>query len=105
MCRPGNKYSKELPPVTGIRPHFVSVLRWVFDPAQTPKLRAVICLGRIAGDFVDRALYQAQAPASPIRVFHTPHPAARKGIGKYEAVLPTWRKMADQLGFKYIAKP
>jgi hypothetical protein len=105
MCRPGNLYGKNLPPVTGIRPHCVSVLRWVLDSTQTNNLRAVICLGGIARDFVARALRELPARSIPIQVFQTPHPAARDRSGKFEAVLPIWRRMARECGFEFIANP
>lgn len=106
MCRPRTNYSKDKPPPdTGIRPHCVEVLRWVLDPHQTPELRAVMCLGKKARNFVDLARGSLPPRANPVQVFETPHPAAHAAIGKYEAVLPKWREMAKKVHFQFIERP
>ena len=101
LCKPGRSYSGKLPRPSQVRPHCVRVLQWVLDPAQTPRLRAVMCLGNIAHEFVLRALREAPAIPHPLAVFTTPHPAAYRSVGKYGAVVPQWRAMAQRMGWTF----
>jgi hypothetical protein len=101
LCRPGDKYSGTLPRPTLVREHCVRVLRWAMDPAQTPKLKAVMCLGTMAKDWAVRALRQPPVMGRSVRVYSTPHPTAWAQAGSYSTVLPVWRATADQMGWKF----
>lgn len=105
LCKPGGAYGATLPEVTKVRPYCVRVLRWVLDPARMPNLRAVICLGRIADRFARRALREAPLLDGQVRIFSTPHPAARDHSGKYEAALPARRAMAAEMGWRFDEPP
>src|SRR5690606_22604956 len=98
LCKPGGAYGAKLPEGSKVRPHCVRVLRWVLDPAQTPRLRAVMCLGGTADEFARRALREAPVLQRPVVVFSTPHPAARDRSGKYDAAISQWREMAKRMG-------
>lgn len=100
LFRPGQNYHGALPKPGLVRDHCVRVLRWVLDPEQTRNLAAVMCLGTLAADFAQRAIASSSL-AKPPRVFRTPHPAAHAQAGKEQNVLPTWRAMASEMGWRW----
>jgi hypothetical protein len=101
LCRPGDSYHGTLPSPTLVREHCVRVLRWIVDPQQTPNLRAVICLGNLAQDFMRRAVRYGASHGRVPTLFATPHPAAHAQAGKERLVLPAWREMARTMGWAW----
>ncbi len=69
-----------------------------------PNLKAVICLGVIADEYLLYATRDAPPLSRSPRLFHTPHPTAWREIGSYDAVLPAWREMARQMGWAFKEK-
>jgi hypothetical protein len=101
LCKLGEDYSSKLPSLGEVRPHCVRVLRWVVDPVQMPRLRAIVSLGNTARDIASRALREAPSLPKAPRLFSTPHPAAHAAIGKVHAVMPIWQAMATQMGWRF----
>jgi hypothetical protein len=68
-----------------------------------PNVRAVICLGKTAEDFLRVALGKNARLQTNPAVFVTPHPAAHGAVGACKAVLPIWKKMAEVMGWSFNA--
>lgn len=100
LCRPGATYHGNLPSPGLVREHCVRVLAWVMNPAQMPRLRAAMCLGSLAQDWVSRAL-RDRSIGPALRTFSTPHPAAHAQAGKYHRVVSTWEYMAREMRWEF----
>lgn len=108
------------PKSDAIRMHIRKVLQWVTDPAQTPNLRIIACLGNPARDLVadtlvrdrhSRAMLKhgvgSTIRAGRVRVIHLMHPSrinqGKGGCGP--RAWASWQRIASECGFKTLRPP
>jgi hypothetical protein len=99
ILKPGSSYSGPIRECQYVRDHCLRVLAWVMNRTQTPNLRAIVCLGKTATDFISHIQRRDLVDCSRFRVAHLPHPSRYPPGGKPVATA-AWNRMAIEFGLR-----
>ncbi len=121
LLKPGTGYSGSIEGLTRCNHnsrHISAALRWVLDPATTPNLRLLVCLGKPAFARVaeilkiERTVLErldrergsiARHGRIAVSYLWHPQPQAWSAVGR-EAVIASWQRMAQEVGISWRAQ-